>query len=152
MGPAVKARLDELTAKARQVTADVLAACDGGSEDTKLASVVHDAKMVEACFSGYLADLRKCIGKPEADGSCCFKLHNVPHWPAARLKAWLARNKLAVTVWHSAVAPCELQAPEAGAGASSRRSSTRLCICRTLRRSLRGHMPYLLCHKRQQTH
>lgn len=97
MGQNVNSRLEELTTKAKQVTTQVLAACDEAVDDTKLSAAVSEAQLLEACFSGYLADL-KCISQGAKEGSCCFKLHNVPQWPVARLKAWLVRNKLTVKV------------------------------------------------------
>jgi hypothetical protein len=93
-----KSRLEELASKAKLVTQDVLAACDSDSDDSKLAAAVREAQAVEACLSAYIADLKKWMSKPDNEGSCFFKVINVPQWPEARFKAWLARNKLAVTV------------------------------------------------------
>jgi hypothetical protein len=98
MAQKAKTRLEELTSKAKLITKDVLAACDVGSDEIKLAAAVREAQALEACLSAYIADLKKWMSKPENEGSCFFKVYNVPQWPAARLKAWLTRNKLAVMV------------------------------------------------------
>lgn len=96
MAQKVNSRLTELTERAKQATADLNAACT--SDDIKLVAALHEARTVEAGFSAYLADLKYCLNKSVPDGFCSFRLHNVPQWPAARVKAWLVRNKLAVKV------------------------------------------------------
>lgn len=81
----------------RFVAAKVTACAD------QLAAALEQARELSSSLSACIADAKHLAAT--SNGTAVFKVQNLPTWPAARLTAWVKRQKIDITVRCEPLAP-----------------------------------------------